>query len=41
MYQLYYVFYYIKKYHELNIIHNQAEIYTLLLFILTLSINYL
>jgi len=41
MYQPNFAHYYIKKYHELNTIHNQAEICTLLLFVLTLSVNYI
>ena len=40
MYQPYFAYYYVKKYHELNTLHNQAEICTLLLFVLTLSVNY-
>jgi len=39
MYQPYFAHYYIKKYHEINTYHNQAEICTLLLFVLILSIN--
>ena len=41
MYQPNFAHYYIKKYHELNTIHNQAEICSLLLFVLTLSVNYI
>ena len=40
MYHPNFAHYYIKKYHEINTIHNQAEICTLLLFVLTLSFNY-
>ena len=39
MYNPTFAHYYVKKYHELNTIHNQAEICTLLLFVLTLGIN--
>lgn len=41
MYQPNFAHYYIKKYHELNTLHNQAEICSLLLFVLTLSVNYI
>ena len=41
MYHPTFAHYYVKKFHELNTIHNQAEICTLLLFVLTLSLNYL
>ena len=41
MYNPNFAHYYIKKYHELNTIHNQAEICSLLLFILTMSVNYI
>jgi len=41
MYQPNFAHYFIKKYHEINTIYNQAEICTLLLFVLTLSINYI
>lgn len=40
MYQPYYANYYIKKYHELNNIHNKAEICCLLLFVVVLSLDY-
>lgn len=40
MYQPYFANYYIKKYHELNNLHNQAEICSLLLFISVLSLDY-
>lgn len=41
MYQPNFAHYYIKSYHKLNNIHNEAEICTLLLFVLTLSVNYI
>jgi hypothetical protein len=41
MYQPNFAYYYIKKYHEINTIYNQAEICSLLLFVLTLSVNYI
>ena len=41
LYQPNFAHYYIKSYHKLNNIYNEAEICTLLLFILTLSINYI
>tara|TARA_B100001057_G_C22314319_1_gene743284 strand:+ start:246 stop:539 length:294 start_codon:yes stop_codon:yes gene_type:complete len=41
MYQPNFAYYFIKKYHEINTLYNEAEICTLLLFVLTLSINYL
>ena len=40
IYQPYFANYYIKKYHELNNLHNQAEICSLLLFISVLSLDY-
>lgn len=40
MYQPYFANYYIQKYHELNNLHNQAEICSLLLFISVLSLDY-
>ncbi len=40
MYQPYYANYYIKKYHELNNIHNKAEICCLLLFVVVLGLDY-
>lgn len=40
MYQPYFANYYIKKYHELNNLHNQAEICSLLLFVAVLSLDY-
>mgnify|MGYP001226430614 CR=1 FL=1 len=39
MYQPYFAHYYIKSYHKLNNMHNEAEICSLLLFVLTLSVN--
>tara|TARA_B110001450_G_scaffold45573_1_gene42143 strand:- start:1282 stop:1575 length:294 start_codon:yes stop_codon:yes gene_type:complete len=41
MYQPYFAHYYIKKYHELNNIHNEAEICSLLLFIFVLGFQYI
>lgn len=41
MYQPYFAYYYVKKYHEINTLYNQAEICTLLLFVLTLSVDYI
>ncbi len=41
MYQPNFAYYYIKKYQEINTIYNQAEICSLLLFVLTLSVNYI
>ena len=40
LYQPYFANYYIKKYHELNNIHNQAEICCLLLFVVVLGLDY-
>ena len=40
MYQPYYANYYIKKYHELNNIHNKAEICCLLLFVSVFGLDY-
>lgn len=40
MYQPYYANYYIKKYHELHNLHNQAEICSLLLFVVVLGLDY-
>ena len=40
MYQPYYANYYIKKYHELNNIHNKAEICCLLLFVVVFGLDY-
>jgi hypothetical protein len=40
MYQPYFANYYIKKYHELNNIHNKAEICCLLLFVSVLGLDY-
>ena len=40
IYQPYFANYYIKKYHELNKLHNEAEICSLLLFISVLGLNY-
>jgi len=40
MYQPYFANYYIKKYHELNNLHNQAEICCLLLFVVVLGLDY-
>ena len=41
MYQPYFAHYYIKKYYKLNNIHNEAEIFILLLFILLLGFQYI
>ena len=41
MYQPNFAHYYIKKYHELNNIHNEAEICTLLLFVLIMGFQYI
>lgn len=41
MYQPNYAYYYIKKYHEINKIHNEAEICSLLLFILIMGFEYI
>ena len=40
MYHPYFANYYIQKYHDLNNLHNQAEICSLLLFISVLSLDY-
>jgi hypothetical protein len=40
MYQPYFAHYYIKKYHELNNLHNGSEICSLLLFISLLGLDY-
>ena len=41
IYQPHFAYYYIKKYHEICTINNQAEICCLLLFVTTLGIQYL
>ena len=41
MYQPNFANYYIKKYHKLNNIHNEAEICTLLLFVLVMGFQYI
>lgn len=41
MYNPYYANYYISSYHKINNIHNEAEICSLLLFILTLGVQYI
>ena len=41
MYQPYFAHYYIKSYHKLNNMHNEAEICTLLLFVLVMGFQYI